>query len=110
MNSILVEALVTMSVVPFKRKTGQTVPSLIKNVMRSATVTMVTQGTVRAIVYLSTNVVSTYIIVPIELAFPIDLVLIDPQSVGKRTHDLTDTVNAKKRWRTIYWRVNKYLK
>jgi hypothetical protein len=27
----------------------------------------------------------------------IDLVLIDPQSVGKRTHDLMDTVNAKKR-------------
>jgi hypothetical protein len=25
----------------------------------------------------------------------IDLVLIDPQSVGKRTHDLMDTVNAK---------------
>jgi uncharacterized protein YbbC (DUF1343 family) len=31
----------------------------------------------------------------------IDLVLIDPQSVGKRTHDLMDTVNAKKRWKTI---------
>jgi hypothetical protein len=30
----------------------------------------------------------------------IDLV-IDPQSVGKRTHDLMDTVNAKKRWKTI---------
>jgi hypothetical protein len=40
----------------------------------------------------------------------IDLVLIDPHSVGKRTHDLMDTVNAKKRWKTIYWRVNKYLK
>jgi hypothetical protein len=40
----------------------------------------------------------------------IDLVLIDPQSVGKRTHDLMDTANAKKRWKTIYWRVNKYLK
>jgi hypothetical protein len=39
----------------------------------------------------------------------IDLVLIDPQSVGKRTHDLMDTVNAKKRWNTICWRV-KYLK
>jgi hypothetical protein len=25
----------------------------------------------------------------------VDLVLIDPQSVGKRTHDLMDTVNAK---------------
>jgi hypothetical protein len=36
----------------------------------------------------------------------IDLVLIDPQSVGKRTHDLMDTVNAKKRWKTICWRVN----
>jgi hypothetical protein len=40
----------------------------------------------------------------------IDLVLIDPQSVGKRTHDLMDTVNAKKRWKTTYWHVNKYLK
>jgi hypothetical protein len=40
----------------------------------------------------------------------IDLVLIDPQSVGKRTHDLTDTVNAKKRWKTICWRAIKYLK
>jgi hypothetical protein len=42
--------------------------------------------------------------------YTIDLVLIDPQSVGKRTHDLLDTVNVKKRWKTIYWRVNKYLK
>jgi hypothetical protein len=41
---------------------------------------------------------------------PIDLVLIDPQSVGKRTHDLMDTANAKKRWKTICWRVNKYMK
>jgi hypothetical protein len=41
---------------------------------------------------------------------PIDLVLIDPQSMGKRTHDLMDNVNAKKRWKTICWRVNKYLK
>jgi hypothetical protein len=40
----------------------------------------------------------------------IDLVLIDPQSVEKWTHDLMDTVNAKKRWKTICWRVNKYLK
>jgi hypothetical protein len=40
----------------------------------------------------------------------IDLVLIDPQSVGKRTHDMMDPVNAKKRWKTICWRVNKYLK
>jgi hypothetical protein len=40
----------------------------------------------------------------------IDLVLIDPQSVGKRTHDLMDTVNAKKRWKAICWRVIKYLK
>jgi hypothetical protein len=44
------------------------------------------------------------------LALITDLVLIDPQSVGKRTHDLMDTVNAKKRWKTICWRVNKYLK
>jgi hypothetical protein len=41
---------------------------------------------------------------------PIDFVLIDQQSVGKRTHDLMDTVNAKKRWTTIYWRDNKFLK
>jgi hypothetical protein len=40
----------------------------------------------------------------------IDLVLNDSQSVGKRTHDLMDTVNVKKRWKTISWRVNKYLK
>jgi hypothetical protein len=40
---------------------------------------------------------------------PIDL-LIDPQSMGTRTHDLMHIVNAKKRWNTIYWRVNKYLK
>jgi hypothetical protein len=37
---------------------------------------------------------------------PIDLVLTDPQSVGKRTYDLMDTVNAKKIWTTICWRVN----
>jgi hypothetical protein len=43
----------------------------------------------------------------ISSVISIDLVLIDPQSVGKRTHDLMDTVNAKKRWKTIYWRVNK---
>jgi hypothetical protein len=42
--------------------------------------------------------------------YRIDLVLIDPQSVRKRTHDLMDTVNAKKRWKIICWRVNKYLK
>jgi hypothetical protein len=35
----------------------------------------------------------------------IDLVLID-QSVGKRSLHQIDTVNAKKRWSTIYWRVN----
>jgi hypothetical protein len=40
----------------------------------------------------------------------IDLVLIDPQSVGKRTHHLMDTFNAKKRWKAICRRVNKYLK
>jgi hypothetical protein len=39
-----------------------------------------------------------------------DLVLIDLQSEGKRSHDLMETVNAKKRWKIIYWRVNKYLK
>jgi hypothetical protein len=40
--------------------------------------------------------------------YTIDLVLID-QSVGKRSLHLMDTVNAKKRWTTIYWRV-KFLK
>jgi hypothetical protein len=34
----------------------------------------------------------------------------DQQSVGKRSQHLMDTVNAKKRWTTIYWRVNKLLK
>jgi hypothetical protein len=44
------------------------------------------------------------------LFYTIDLVLIDQQSVGKRSPHLMDTVNAKKRWTTIYWRVNKFLK
>jgi hypothetical protein len=30
--------------------------------------------------------------------------------VGKRSLYLMDIVNAKKRWMTIYWRVNKFLK
>jgi hypothetical protein len=34
----------------------------------------------------------------------IDLVLIDQQSVEKRNLHLMDTVNAKKRWATSYWR------
>jgi hypothetical protein len=36
----------------------------------------------------------------------IDLELTDQQSVGKRSRHLMDTVNAKKRWTTVYWRVN----
>jgi hypothetical protein len=36
--------------------------------------------------------------------------LIDQQSVRKRSLHLMDTVNAKKRWTIIYWRVNKFLK
>jgi hypothetical protein len=40
----------------------------------------------------------------------IDLVLIDHQSVGGRSLHLMVTVDAKKRWTTIYWRVNKFLK
>jgi hypothetical protein len=44
------------------------------------------------------------------MVLTIDLVLIDQQSVGKRSLRLMDTVNAKKRWMTIYWRVNKFLK
>jgi hypothetical protein len=39
----------------------------------------------------------------------IDL-LIDQQSVGKRSLHLMDSVNTKKRWMTIYWRVNKFMK
>jgi hypothetical protein len=39
-----------------------------------------------------------------------DLVLIEQQSVGKRSLHLMDNINAKKRWTTIYWRVNKFLK
>jgi hypothetical protein len=45
--------------------------------------------------------------VGVESGISIDLVLIDQQSVGKRSLHLIDTVNAKKRWTTIYWRVNK---
>jgi hypothetical protein len=44
------------------------------------------------------------------LVLIIDLVLIDQQSVGKRSLHLMDTANSKKRWKTIYWRVNKILK
>jgi hypothetical protein len=44
------------------------------------------------------------------LVITIDLVLIDPQSMGKRSLDMMGTVNGKKRWATIYWRVNKFLK
>jgi hypothetical protein len=39
----------------------------------------------------------------------INLVLIDKQSVGKRSLYLMGTVNAKKRWTTSYWRVYKCL-
>jgi hypothetical protein len=40
----------------------------------------------------------------------IDLVLIDQRSVGKRRPHLMDNVNAKKRWTTIRWCVNKFSK
>jgi hypothetical protein len=40
----------------------------------------------------------------------INLVLIDQQRAGKRSLHLMDTVNAKKRWTTIFWCVNKFLK
>jgi hypothetical protein len=40
----------------------------------------------------------------------IDLVLIDQQSVRKKSLHLMEIVNAKKRSTTIYWRVNKLLK
>jgi hypothetical protein len=45
-----------------------------------------------------------------EFEKTIDLVLIDQISVGRRSHLLIDTVNAKKRMTTIYWGVNKFLK
>jgi hypothetical protein len=38
----------------------------------------------------------------------VDLVLIDQQSVGQKSLHLMDTVNAKKRWTTINWRVNNF--
>jgi hypothetical protein len=37
-----------------------------------------------------------------DIIIHIDLVLIDQQSVGKRGLHLMNTVNAKKRWTTIY--------
>jgi hypothetical protein len=40
----------------------------------------------------------------------IDLVLINQQSVGKRSLHLMDTIKAKKGWTIIYWRVHKFLK
>jgi hypothetical protein len=39
-----------------------------------------------------------------------DLALIDKQSARKRSLHLMDTVNTKKRWTTIYWRVNNFWK
>jgi hypothetical protein len=39
-----------------------------------------------------------------------DLVLLDQQSVGKGSLRMMDTVNAKKRRTTIYWRVNNFEK
>jgi hypothetical protein len=39
---------------------------------------------------------------------PIDLVLIHQQNVGKRSLHLVVTVNAKKRWKTIYWWINDF--
>jgi hypothetical protein len=43
----------------------------------------------------------------VTITRPIDLVIIDQQSVEKRSLHLMDTVNAIKRWTTVYWRVNK---
>jgi hypothetical protein len=40
-----------------------------------------------------------------SLVSTIDLVLLNQQSVRKTSFHLMDTVNAKKRWTTIYWRV-----
>jgi hypothetical protein len=38
----------------------------------------------------------------------IALILIDQQCVGKSSLHLMDTVNAEKRWMTIYWRVHSF--
>jgi hypothetical protein len=62
-------------------------------------------GTVRDDVSQRFDVIDTMLIV-----LTIDLVLIDQQSMGKRSLHLMGTVNAKERWTTIYWRVNKFLK
>jgi hypothetical protein len=40
----------------------------------------------------------------------LEAIAIDQQSVGKRSLHLMDTVNAEKRWATIYWRVNNFWK
>jgi hypothetical protein len=45
-----------------------------------------------------------------SMVYTIDLVLIDQQSVGKRSLHVMGNVNTKKRWTTIYWRVKKFLK
>jgi hypothetical protein len=47
---------------------------------------------------------------PVLSVLPTDLLLIDQQNVGKRSLHLMATVNVKKRWTTIYWRVNEFLK
>jgi hypothetical protein len=44
----------------------------------------------------------------IERVLTIDLVLIDQQSVGKRSLYLMGNVNVKKRWSTVYWYVNNF--
>jgi hypothetical protein len=53
---------------------------------------------------------SNYCVISLIIVLPIDIVLIDQESVGKRSLQLMDTVNAKKRWTTIYWCVNKFFK
>jgi hypothetical protein len=40
----------------------------------------------------------------------VDLVFVDQKCVGKRSLHLMDTVNAKQRWTTVYWHVNKFLR
>jgi hypothetical protein len=56
------------------------------------------------------RVCTNHVIYVCKFVLIIHFVLIDQQSVGKTSLHLMETVNAKKRWTTVYWRVNKFLK
>jgi hypothetical protein len=51
-----------------------------------------------------------FLLLDITTVKTIDLVLTDQQSVWKAILHLLDTVNTKKRWKTIYWHVNNFWK